>query len=98
MPHTPGPYVVNREGANDTLTVQSDNYTLAIIVDTEGDDAEFTAKLFAAAPELLEACKLAADVVRIARIYFPKSVQNSDRFTLENSNAAISAAIAKATE
>jgi len=52
--------------------------------------------LIAAAPELLEACKTAEKLIRVARNYFPKSMQNSDRFDLENACAAICKAIAKA--
>jgi hypothetical protein len=42
------------------------------------------AALIAAAPDLLEACKVASDMMRLARRYFPKSIQNSDKFMLEN--------------
>ena len=54
------------------------------------------ARLIAAAPDLLEACKEALKLIDIARKYFPKSIKNSDKFTLENTCATIGKAIAKA--
>jgi len=54
------------------------------------------AQLISAAPDLLEAARQAVELVRTARRYFPKSIRDSDAFTLENTNAAISKAIAKA--
>jgi hypothetical protein len=45
---------------------------------------------------MLEALKYAAEIIKTARQYFPKSVRNSDRFQLENTCAAIGSAIAKA--
>ncbi len=55
------------------------------------------ARLIAAAPELLEALKLAGELVSVARQHFPKSMHNSDKFQLEGTCVAIGAAIAKAT-
>ena len=54
--------------------------------------------LIRAAPELLEALELAAKLIVTARQYFPKSMKNSDKFDLENTNAAIVKAVAKAKE
>jgi hypothetical protein len=54
------------------------------------------ARLEAAAPDMLEALKDAESLVKIARQYFPKSIQNGNKFTLENTCAAIGKAIAKA--
>ena len=51
-----------------------------------------------AAPDLLEACERAAEIIKTARQYFPKSVRKSDKFDLENTNATVTAAIAKATD
>ena len=51
-----------------------------------------------AAPDLLEACKYAEGLVKIARQYFPKSIRNSDKFQLENICATIGKAIYKAEE
>lgn len=55
------------------------------------------ARLIVAAPELLEALNLAAKFINSSRKYFPKSVNHPDRFNLENTNASICSAIAKAT-
>jgi hypothetical protein len=44
-------------------------------------------------PDTMEALERARDLILIARKYFPRSIKNSDRFTLENTNACICAAI-----
>jgi hypothetical protein len=62
------------------------------------DEDESNAALIAAAPDLLEACKVASDMMRLASRYFPKSIQNSDKFMLENVCASLDKAIAKAEE
>lgn len=46
--------------------------------------------------ELLAALKSSQKLIQMARQYFPKSIHNSDKFTLENSCAEIGTAIAKA--
>jgi hypothetical protein len=61
-----------------------------------GDEQEAGADIMATVADMLDALKQAAALVKVARNYFPKSVQNRDRFTLENTNAAICAAIRKA--
>lgn len=43
--------------------------------------------------ELIDALKDAAKLVKIARRYFPKSMHNSDKFTLELTCAMISKAL-----
>lgn len=49
-----------------------------------------------ASPDLLAACKDAAELCQLARRYFPKSIKNSDTFHLLNVEAnSIRAAIAK---
>ena len=45
--------------------------------------------------DTLNALEMAVDLIKIARGYFPKSIRNSDKFALENTNAALIAAIAK---
>ena len=40
-------------------------------------------------PEILEALKVADDLVKIARRYFPKSIRNNDKFQLESACATI---------
>jgi hypothetical protein len=63
-----------------------------VAVSFDGGDAP----LLAAAPELLEACRYANELIGIARRYFPKSIKNSDRFQLENTCATLGKAIFKA--
>lgn len=53
--------------------------------------------LMCAAPELLKALEYAAELIPIARRYFPKSIENSNTFQLENTCATINTAIHKAT-
>lgn len=64
---------------------------------TSGGESEANARLIASAPELLAALVEAEAVLNTARQYFPKSIQNADRFhllnVLENS---VGKAIAKA--
>lgn len=47
-------------------------------------------------PELAAALEVAERFIKTARHYFPKSVQNGDRFDLENACATVGAAIFKA--
>ena len=56
-------------------------------------EAEANAKLIAAAPALLEALEAASGTLSANRHRFPKSIKHSDRFALENTIAAIHAAI-----
>jgi hypothetical protein len=53
------------------------------------------ALLVAAAPELLQAAKESLKLIDVARRYFPKSIKNPDKFSLESTCATIGAAIAK---
>ena len=46
--------------------------------------------------EMYEALKAVGDLMTVARLYFPKSIQNSHKFQLENTCAAINKALAKA--
>jgi len=59
---------------------------------------EANAQLISVAPDMLEALKYAESLIKTARKYFPKSIQNADRFELENVNAAIVKVIHKVTE
>ena len=59
---------------------------------TEEQRREF-GPLFAAAPEMFEALKAAAEIIKTARQYFPKSIKHRDRFALENTGATIGAAL-----
>lgn len=45
---------------------------------------------------MAEALTHAAEIIKVARGYFPKSIRNRDRFDLENTNAAITKALIKA--
>ncbi len=60
-------------------------------------EALANAALIAAAPDMLEALNDAAETIKKARRYFPKSIKNGDRFDLENTCATIGKAIQKAT-
>jgi len=60
------------------------------------NQAEANARLIVAAPDLLNACKEAYELIRVARRHFPKSIKNNDTFQLENTNASIGKAIHKA--
>lgn len=50
----------------------------------------------AAIPDMIEALERAAELIKIARQYFPKSINKSDTFFLENTCAAINTALHKA--
>ena len=93
--HTAGPW--KYEAATKTIRGVPNNYWLATMDSFDGAvNHEANARLIAAAPEMLEALKYAAELVKVARRYFPKSVRNSDTFQLENTCATIGKAIAKA--
>lgn len=47
--------------------------------------------------ELADALRYAAELIPTARRYFPKSVQNRDKFDLENTCATIGRALNKVT-
>jgi len=58
--------------------------------------AEGFARLYTfenAATELLTACEEAAQMIKTARKYFPKSIRNRDSFSLEVTNTTITKAI-----
>ena len=61
-------------------------------------EARANASLIASAPDMLEALEYAAEVIDLARRYFPKSIRHSDRFQLENACATIGKAIHSAKE
>lgn len=107
MKRTLGPWTLQTLETNHngyewkTFAVRSKaNHCLATIGDVDratAEQNEGNAFLIAAAPELLEACKEAQKLIELARPYFPKSMHDSDKFALENVNATIGKAIAKAT-
>lgn len=89
LKHTPGPWKIE-----DRVIRASNGQNVAGCVVarmTPGD-----ARLIAAAPDMLEALRYAAELIHVARKYFPKLVSHSDRFTLENTCATISKALSKA--
>lgn len=98
--HTPGPWHINGEYHIYAKTAQG---ALPVRVaqavplrNGNSDERGANARLIAAAPELLEALKYAAELVQTARQHFPKPIKNADRFKLENTCATINKAIAKA--
>lgn len=68
----------------------------SLICELRDGDTTANAHLIAAAPELLEALKESEKIIAIARWRFPRSIDNRDRFQLENTNRTIIKAIAKA--
>ncbi len=92
--HTKGPWRVSESG-NDVEQDSEAGFGICAMYADESSSAN--ARLIAAAPELLEACKDALALVRKTRQYFPKSIKNSDKFTLENTCATLGTAIHKAT-
>lgn len=110
--HTPGPWTFDRatgkfgHKTNDIVAPYHGpdfRHQVVCVMGTEaetedGADAmEANASLIAAAPDLLEALKEANKILETARKYFPSSIQNSDRFSLENViQNSVGPAIAKA--
>ena len=98
--HTPGKWEING-GLIEVVPIGRPYRKLQVICvvgvpnnQTREDTAN--ARLIAAAPMLLPACTQAAKLIETARQYFPKSMHNSDKFQLEQTCAAIGAAIAAA--
>lgn len=73
----------------------SEAEVIAVVGDVNHQTAEDTAcaRLITAAPQMLDALRVAADLLRENRHRFPKSIAHRDRFSLENTNAAICKAI-----
>lgn len=92
--HTPGRFAfdpVTRFIATD----ETHSMTIAEVF-TDIPEGEGNGYLLAAAPEMLEALKNAACLIKCARQYFPKSMHNGNKFELEKINAMVCAAISKA--
>jgi len=88
--HTPGPCIARKMvSGHHEITEDATGRRVGTI------DREFNAHLFAAAPDLLEALREADRFIVVARKYFPKNIQHSDRFQLENVNRAARAALTK---
>lgn len=96
MKHTPGPWFELSDGHASIAISNTVGPQWASKKNFIAHVTPSNAALIAAAPELLEACKYAAELVKTARKYFPKSIKNSDRFSLENTCATINKAIARA--
>ena len=83
MEHTKGPWKYEPE--TKTIRAIPSNYWLASMDSWDGAvDNEANARLIASAPELLEALREAKQILERAKQYFPKSIKNSDRFSLLN--------------
>jgi hypothetical protein len=61
------------------------------------NEPEYNKYLIASAPKMFKALEECQKLIRIARQYFPKSVKNSNTFTLLNCDATIGKAIHEAT-
>jgi hypothetical protein len=101
MKHTPGPWkrgsrILDIVGGKPTTLIA----TIACPSEHPATEAKAHANsnLISAAPEMLEALKYAAEMVKTARQYFPKSIKNRDSFMLENACATINKAIRKAED
>ena len=98
--HTPGPWHNGQGPHNRSREIFGPSGWLIADCRTNQrsiKEEEANARLIAAAPEMLEALLEALKVVEIASRYCPKSIKNTDRFSLLNIEAnSIRAAIAKA--
>ena len=79
--HTSGPWGACCAGLGQN---NERNITLVKTSLTEWGDAIADSRLIAAAPDLLRALEEARAMLATAKRYFPKSIQNSDRFELLN--------------
>ena len=107
--HTPGPWTVQTlsESWHDysdwkTFAVRSPrNVCLAVVGDVDRFESEripANAQLISAAPDMLAALQECKCVLETACRYFPKSINNWDKFQLINvMENAVKKAIAKAT-
>ncbi len=107
--HTPGPWHRNVNAAYPIYAGDPPNHTLIAVALPGAPEREANYDLIARAPELLAenahlratcnelaaALKYAGELIPVARNYFPKAINNSDRFTLENTCAAIGSALHK---
>ena len=101
--HTPGPWT--HEDGDRYVREEATGGPVALVCADDGHVSHPTslpqtanARLIAAGPDMLEALRAAKQVLETASRYFPKSIKNSDRFSLLNVLAnAIDPAITKAT-
>lgn len=106
--HTPGPWkhvprardghadIIQHKG-NPFIQVGAPWAESPVIDYPHENEQTANARMVAAAPDLLYALKEAKSMLETAKGYFPKSIQNRDRFSLLNVLAnAVDPAIAKA--
>lgn len=96
--HTPGPWTVHSCEVHPHHEIIAEcGRRIATQNDYHDGQDKANARLIAAAPELLDALKEARSMLETASRYFPKSIHNSDRFSLLNVLAnTVNPAIAKA--
>lgn len=91
--HTPGPWTADHR---DIFSESVGVYVAIAHFNFLPEICEANARLISAAPDLLAALENARELINVARKYFPSSIKNHDKFQMENTNAAINAAIRKA--
>lgn len=103
--HTPGPWAIARADGAPIIYQEgkdSAHFQPSAICEvyryggTRPTDAN--ARLIAASPDMLAALLHAAEIIKTARGYFPKSIKNPDRFALELAAAEIGKALHRAQE
>ena len=103
--HTPTPWGYTYDGSSDWSIGQAEDpqgmYVCNIWDRNDAraqSNAAFIVKAVNAYQPMVDALKEAQKIISTARQYFPQSVQNADRFSLENTNATIGQAIASAED
>ena len=97
--HTPGPWKATEEKIEWQITgdgLHVAEIRKAMYYKPYQKQKRANVHLIAAAPDMLQALECAAELIKVARNHFPKSIRNGDKFQLENTCAAIGKAIAQA--
>jgi hypothetical protein len=98
MSHTPGPWYAEEADAAVPVCSESDGRLVAYVdytkVRTDAAEYAANARLIAAAPELLEALRVAANLLTL---YLPEEEIVGTAFKTKEARERIHAAIAKAT-
>lgn len=96
--HTPGPWYLDTFSDGTMAIMPQVGFSICSLEPRAGFKRDIpNFHLMAAAPELLDALKEARSMLETASRYFPKSIRNSDRFSLLNVLAnTVNPAIAKA--
>jgi hypothetical protein len=91
--HTPGPWITDTSHKHEWegVTVWADSEVIAHVVPDQHDEHEANAKLIEAAPDLLEACKLALEELEDVMNWAPTE-------DMEHTEAIVENAIRKATK